>query len=141
MHLTYVALHELTWCMVVWCTQNAPRWQQFHVAPAMPALYVCTPLRKSKNYCQIIFACYFRKSSILYVHGNQKARWDGQPRTATSTLTQLLDYDIIITTYSLHSACWPTPSAQKTKQKPTQNNLPQHRHIYFWEMTFATVTG
>ena len=36
-HLTYVALH-LTWCMVVWCTQNMPRWQQFHVAPATPAL-------------------------------------------------------------------------------------------------------
>ena len=31
----YVALHEVTWCMVVWCTQNAPRRQQFHVAPAM----------------------------------------------------------------------------------------------------------
>ena len=31
-------LHEVKWCMVVWCTQNAPRWQQFHVAPAMPAL-------------------------------------------------------------------------------------------------------
>ena len=28
--------HEVTWCIVVWCTQNAPRWQQFHVAPAMP---------------------------------------------------------------------------------------------------------
>ena len=26
--------------MVVWCTQNAPRWQQFHVAPAMSALEV-----------------------------------------------------------------------------------------------------
>jgi len=38
MHLTYVALHEVTWCMIVRCTQNAPRWQQFHVAPAMPAL-------------------------------------------------------------------------------------------------------
>ena len=37
-YLTYVALHEVTWCMVVWCTQNAPRWQQFHVVPAMPAL-------------------------------------------------------------------------------------------------------
>ena len=37
MHLTYVALHEVTWCMVVWCTQNMPRQQQFHVAPAMPA--------------------------------------------------------------------------------------------------------
>ena len=21
-YLTYVALHEVTWCMVVWCTQN-----------------------------------------------------------------------------------------------------------------------
>ena len=28
----------------------------------------------------------------LYVHGNQKARYDGQPRTSTSTLTQLLNY-------------------------------------------------
>ena len=25
-------------CMVVWCTQNPLRWQQFHAAPAMPAL-------------------------------------------------------------------------------------------------------
>ena len=38
MHLTYVALHEVTGYMVVWCTQNTPRRQQFHVAPAMPAL-------------------------------------------------------------------------------------------------------
>ena len=34
MHITSVALHEVTWCMVV-CTQNAPRRQQFHVAPAI----------------------------------------------------------------------------------------------------------
>ena len=26
--------------MVVWCTQNTPTRQQFHVAPAMPALQV-----------------------------------------------------------------------------------------------------
>ena len=32
----------------------------------------------------------FNKS--LYVHENQKARYDGQPRTSTSTLTQLLNY-------------------------------------------------
>ena len=36
--VTYVALHEGTWYMVVCCTQNAPRRQQIHVAPAMPAL-------------------------------------------------------------------------------------------------------
>ena len=29
----------------------------------------------------------------LYVHGNQKARLDGQPRTSTSTFTQLLNYE------------------------------------------------
>ena len=34
----YVTLHEVTWCMVVWCTQNVLRQQQFHVLPAMPAL-------------------------------------------------------------------------------------------------------
>ena len=32
-------------------------------------------------------------SIILYVHGNQKARSDGQLRTCTSTLTQLLNYE------------------------------------------------
>ena len=30
--IMYVALHEVTWCMVVWCTQNAPRRHQFFVA-------------------------------------------------------------------------------------------------------------
>ena len=35
---TYVALHEVTWYMVVWCTQNTPRQEQFHVAPAMSVL-------------------------------------------------------------------------------------------------------
>ena len=39
MHLTYVALHEMTYgCMVARCTQNAPRWQQFYVTSAMPVL-------------------------------------------------------------------------------------------------------
>ena len=36
-HLMYVVLYEVTRCMVAWCTQNSPRRQQFHVAPAMPA--------------------------------------------------------------------------------------------------------
>ena len=30
-------------------------------------------------------------SISLYVHGNPKARYNGEPRTATSTLTQLPD--------------------------------------------------
>ena len=63
-HLTYVALHEMTWCMVVWCTQNAPRWQQFHVAPAMSAL-LTTPLQcifkntlwKASHSCRITCQC------------------------------------------------------------------------------------
>ena len=36
-HTPYVCGFALS-DVVVWCTQNAPRWQQFHVAPAMPAL-------------------------------------------------------------------------------------------------------
>ena len=39
MHVTYLALHEVTCCMAVWCVQNAPRLQQFYVALAMPAKY------------------------------------------------------------------------------------------------------
>ena len=34
-------------------------------------------------------------SVLLFVHGNHKARWDGEPRTATSTLTQLLNYETV----------------------------------------------
>ena len=53
MHMTYVALHEVTWCMIVWCTQNEPKWQQLHVAPAMPAP-LSTPLQwilKKQKIC------------------------------------------------------------------------------------------
>ena len=39
----YAALHEVTWRMVAWCIQNAPRRQKFHAAPTMPA--VSKPLR------------------------------------------------------------------------------------------------
>ena len=42
----------------------------------------------------------------LYVHGNQKARYDGQLRTATSTLTQLLNYDRVLNVYRNIQACW-----------------------------------
>ena len=38
--LSHMALHEVTQCLVVWCTQNVPGQHQFHVAPAMPALEV-----------------------------------------------------------------------------------------------------
>ena len=38
---TYVALHEVTWCMVVWCARNAPRWQQFHMASCMQPCQRC----------------------------------------------------------------------------------------------------
>ena len=34
-----------------------------------------------------------RSSVLLYVHRNQKAHQDGEPRTATSTSTQLLNSD------------------------------------------------
>ena len=30
---------------------------------------------------------------LLYVRRNRKAHWDGKPRTATSTFTQLLNSD------------------------------------------------
>ena len=37
-------------------------------------------------------------SVLFYVHGNHKAREDGQPKTATSTFTQLLNYELVSTT-------------------------------------------
>ena len=37
--------------------------------------------------------CVSHSSVLLYVHRNHKAHLDGEPRTATSTLTQLLNSD------------------------------------------------
>ena len=45
----YVALHEVTWCMVV-STGLAPRWLQFHVALAMPALKYTTSVNIQKTH-------------------------------------------------------------------------------------------
>ena len=42
-------------------------------------------------------------SILLYALGNQKARWDGKPRTATSTLTQLLNYGTLSSTFCFTS--------------------------------------
>ena len=53
-------------------------------------------------------------SIILYVHGNQKVRKDGQPRMATSTLTQLLNYVLWWGTgRSLSLICQPTSEDMK----------------------------
>ena len=49
MNLTYVALHEVTWCMVVWCTQNLRRDGSSFMWPAMPALSVHHFLVKKKK--------------------------------------------------------------------------------------------
>ena len=46
----YAALHEVTWSMVY--TELAPRWQQFHVAPAMPALKHTTSVDILKKNCK-----------------------------------------------------------------------------------------
>ena len=55
-HLMYVALHEVT-CLVHGCmvyTELAPRWQQYHVAPAvMPALKYTTSMDIKKIYIYI----------------------------------------------------------------------------------------
>ena len=50
-------------------------------------------------------------SILLYVHGNHKVRLDGQPRTATSTFTQLLSSATRhqTTSYIARSAVWSRP--------------------------------
>ena len=48
----------------------------------MPVVHIRDKLRPVREHGSV----------LLYAHGNRKARSDGQPRTATSTLTQLLNY-------------------------------------------------
>ena len=50
-------------------------------------------------------------SMLLYVHRNHKAQQDGKPRTATSTLTQLLNYECNICCKSLLSTSIPPMTA------------------------------
>ena len=70
MHMTYMALHEVTWCMVVCCTQNAPRRQQFYdVAPAMSAL-LSTTIRwilkkeKKRRYKELVIHVESHASAV-----------------------------------------------------------------------------
>ena len=59
----YVALHEVTWRIVVWCTQNKMRWQQFHVAPAMSVLL----LRHCGGYSKM---CYEKLVTHVESHAS-----------------------------------------------------------------------
>ena len=45
-----------------------------------------------------------RGSVLLYVHRNRKAHYDGEPRTATSTFTQLLNSELQQRTGNLFTA-------------------------------------
>ena len=67
MHLAYVVLHDLTWCMVVWCTQNVLRWQRFHVAPAMP-VDIQNALQKAIHSCRI--TCEYMQRVCLRVENS-----------------------------------------------------------------------
>ena len=70
-----------------------------------------------------------KHSSInLYVHRNQKARLDGQPRTSTSTLTQLLNY---VCTH-MHTRIYiHTQSLTHTNT----DIIPIHTHTHFTQNT------
>ena len=119
----YVALHEVKWCMVVWSTQNLRQdscsfmWHQ----PCQHCKYTTlVDIQKTRykaiHSCRTICErsesakrvensanksdhqsncdqCQSMVSALLYVQENHKARWDRQPRMATSTLTELLNYD------------------------------------------------
>ena len=61
----------------------------------------------------------------LYIHGNQKARLDGQLRTATSTLTQLLNYVDCFNT----DAKFISEKAQKKSQVSPSNLILFYFHI------------
>ena len=73
MHLTYVALHEVTWSMFVRCTQNAPRRQKFYVAPAMSALQVHHFGRYSKTgYEKLITHVESRGSALRLLESGEQ---------------------------------------------------------------------
>ena len=78
---------------------------------------------------------------ILYVHGNQKARSDGQPRTATSTLTQLLNYESVHRDPTDYYRDWEpgtatssasVPSGAEYDVRPTMPSREQRGYHFFF---------
>ena len=79
------------------CTKPAPRRQQFHVAPAMPALKYTTSVdiqktRYEKLVTPLCVSCFFFFKRCFTSTETIRIIRDGKPGTATSTLTQLLNY-------------------------------------------------
>ena len=66
MNPTY-ARNDVTWCMVVWCTQNAPRRQQFHVAPAMRQ-----PIQRCKYITSVDIQNALWKAAVIQNHMQQE---------------------------------------------------------------------
>ena len=59
--------------MVVWCTQNAPRRQQFHVAPAMSALKYITSLDIKKMHFKKLVTHVESHVSAMSIRERRKA--------------------------------------------------------------------
>ena len=91
-HVCGFAWHHVTWCVVVWCTQNALRQQQFHNAPArwQPNSTVSTPLlwifkMRYTNYshpfrskCNKSAVSLLERRITLYIEAiNNKESWFG----------------------------------------------------------------
>ena len=67
MHLTYVALHEVTWCTVVWSTQNLRRDGCSFIWHHMRPQWVCSRERRIALY----------KRSSIYVSDHQSKSHTG----------------------------------------------------------------
>ena len=109
-YLTYVALHEVTWCMAVWCTHNAPRQQQWHVAPAMwaplstqvrcifrntlwKASYSCRITCKRNESARERKIALYKTDQQQHTHALlSKVVWQRQPRTRLSLVMTGADW-------------------------------------------------
>ena len=68
-----MALHEVTLCMVVWCTENAPRRQEFLVAPAMPAPYTTSVDIKKTRYEKLFTHVESHASAVSLLESGDSA--------------------------------------------------------------------
>ena len=71
--LTYVALHEVIWCVVVWCSQNVPRWQQIHVAkPYKPCTYTTLVDIQKMCYKKLVTHVEAHASAVSLLQGTEQ---------------------------------------------------------------------
>ena len=78
--------------MVVWCTQNVPRQQQFHVAPAMSALKYLTSLDIQKTHFKKLATHVESYASTVSIQERRIALYKSNQQQQQTNISKASDF-------------------------------------------------